>query len=200
MLSIFLIAFIVILGSWLLLRLWFWSILSHIGLEIVSQNDDKGKYFKKIGNNIDHQLLMTKLSSEIPCRRTLGLIKRIITAHGKQGKGLILGSLLSPLLSNVYLNRFDHAMRRYAHLVRYIGPELVYGIHFSAVPMIFAICGGRFTILGSALAALVLYPLDQFVFHPLFPAGHEFLYGLVLILAILFAPSSGVWGSLRRAS
>ena len=87
----------------------------------------------------------------------------------------------------------------YAHLIRYIGPELVYGLHFSAVPLIFAICGGRFTILGPALAALVLYPLDQFVFHPLLPAGHEFLYGMVLILAILFAPS-GIWGSLRRAS
>ncbi len=87
----------------------------------------------------------------------------------------------------------------YAHLVRYIGPDLVYGIHFSAVPMIFAICGGRFTIIGPALAALVIYPLDQFVFHPLLPAGHEFLYGVVLILAVLFAPS-GLWGSLRRAS
>lgn len=85
----------------------------------------------------------------------------------------------------------------YAHLVRYIGPELVYGIHFSAIPMIFAICGGRFTILGPALAALVLYPMDQFVFHPLFPAGHEFLYGVVLILAILFAPA-GLWGTLFR--
>jgi len=85
----------------------------------------------------------------------------------------------------------------YAHLVRYIGPELVYGIHFSAVPMIFAICGGRFTIIGPALAALILYPLDQFIFHPLLPAGHEFLYGVVLILAILFAPT-GLWGALLR--
>lgn len=87
----------------------------------------------------------------------------------------------------------------YAHLVGCIGPDLVYGIHFSAVPMIFALCGGRFTILGPALAALILYPLDQFVFHPLLPAGHEFLYGFVLILSILFLPA-GIWGSMRRAS
>jgi branched-chain amino acid transport system permease protein len=64
--------------------------------------------------------------------------------------------------------------------------------------MIFAICGGRFTILGPALAALVLYPVDQFIFHPLLPAGHEFLYGAVIILAILFMPS-GVWGQVRKA-
>jgi branched-chain amino acid transport system permease protein len=85
----------------------------------------------------------------------------------------------------------------YAHLVRYIEPGMVYGLHFSAIPVIFAICGGRFTILGPALAALVLYPLDQFVLHPLLPAGHEFLYGAVIILAILFLPS-GFWGQLRK--
>jgi branched-chain amino acid transport system permease protein len=87
----------------------------------------------------------------------------------------------------------------YAHLVRYIEPGLVYGLHFSAVPMIFAICGGRFTILGPAVAALVLYPMDQFIFHPLLPAGHEFLYGAVLILTVLFMPN-GFWGKLRNAS
>jgi branched-chain amino acid transport system permease protein len=87
----------------------------------------------------------------------------------------------------------------YAHLVRYIGPGLVYGIHFSAIPMIFAICGGRFTIIGPALAALILYPVDQFVFHPLLPSGHEFLYGVVLILTVLFMPA-GFWGSLRKVS
>jgi branched-chain amino acid transport system permease protein len=85
----------------------------------------------------------------------------------------------------------------YAHLVRYIEPGMVYGLHFSAIPLIFAICGGRFTIIGPALAALVLYPLDQFLFHPLLPAGHEFLYGVVIILTILFLPS-GFWGQLRK--
>jgi len=86
----------------------------------------------------------------------------------------------------------------YAHMVRYIGPELVYGIHFSAAPMIFALCGGRFTIVGPALAALILYPVDQFIFHPLIPAGHEFLYGAVLVLIIIYLPR-GFWGSIRKA-
>lgn len=85
----------------------------------------------------------------------------------------------------------------YGHLIRYIEPGMVYGLHFSAIPVIFAICGGRFTVIGPALAALVLYPLDQFLFHPLLPAGHEFLYGVVIILAILFLPS-GFWGQLRK--
>ena len=87
----------------------------------------------------------------------------------------------------------------YAHLVRYINPGLVYGLHFSAIPMIFAICGGRFTIIGPALAALIIYPLDQFIFHPLIPTGHEFLYGAVLIFAVLFMPA-GLWGSIQRTT
>lgn len=81
----------------------------------------------------------------------------------------------------------------YAHLVRYIEPGLVYGLHFSAIPMVLAICGGRFTILGPAIAAMVLYPVDQFIFHPILPAGHEFFYGAVLILTVLFLPD-GFWG------
>jgi branched-chain amino acid transport system permease protein len=87
----------------------------------------------------------------------------------------------------------------YAHLVRYIGPGLVYGLHFSAIPMIFAICGGRFAVVGPALAALILYPVDQFIFHPMLPAGHEILYGVVLILAVLFMPA-GRWRGLRGVS
>jgi len=87
----------------------------------------------------------------------------------------------------------------YTHLIRYIEPGLVYGMHFSAIPMILAICGGRFTVLGPALAALIIYPVDQFIFHPLLPAGHEFLYGIVLILTVLFMPA-GFWGLLRKVS
>jgi branched-chain amino acid transport system permease protein len=102
----------------------------------------------------------------------------------------LLALLLSALFSGI-------TGACYAHLIRYIEPGMVYGLHFSAIPVIFAICGGRFTIIGPALAALVFYPLDQFLFHPLLPAGHEFLYGALIILAILFLPS-GFWGQLWK--
>jgi branched-chain amino acid transport system permease protein len=100
------------------------------------------------------------------------------------------------LLLSAFLTATSGAI--YVHLTRYTVPGLVYGLHFSAVPLIFAMCGGRFTILGPALAALVLYPVDQFLFHPLLPAGHEFLYGLFLIVVVLFMPG-GFWGALRRS-
>jgi branched-chain amino acid transport system permease protein len=100
------------------------------------------------------------------------------------------------LLLSAFLTATSGAI--YVHLTRYTVPGLVYSLHFSAIPLIFAMCGGRFTILGPALAALVLYPVDQFLFHPLLPAGHEFLYGLFLILVVLFMPG-GFWGGLRRS-
>lgn len=116
------------------------------------------------------------------------------TAAGSVGVRVDVFRMLSLLLS-AFFTGISGAC--YAHLVRYIGCGLVYGIHFSALPMVLAICGGRFTILGPALAALILYPLDQFIFHPLLPAGHEFLYGLVLILTVLFLPA-GLWGTIRK--
>ena len=131
-------------------------------------------------------------------RSNLGLALRAIREEevAAQALGIQLQRyrLLSLLLSGFFTGITGGF---YAHLVRYIEPGLVYGLHFSAMPLVFAICGGRFTILGPALAALVLYPLDQFLFHPLLPAGHEFLYGAVIILAILFMPS-GFWGRLRK--
>lgn len=109
----------------------------------------------------------------------------------------VTGYRLLSLLMSAFFTGINGAC--YAHLVRYIEPGLVYGLHFSAIPMILVICGGRFTIFGPALAAMVLYPVDQFIFHPLLPAGHEFLYGAVLILTVLFMPN-GFWGRLRNAS
>ena len=131
-------------------------------------------------------------------RSNLGLALQAVReeeiAAGSVGVRVDVFRMLSLLLS-AFFTGISGAC--YAHLVRYIGSGLVYGIYFSALPMILAICGGRFTILGPALAALILYPMDQFIFHPLLPAGHEFLYGLVLILTVLFLPA-GLWGTIRK--
>ena len=133
-------------------------------------------------------------------RSNLGLALQAIREEeiASQAVGIQANSLrmLSMLLS-AFFTGISGAC--YAHLVGYINPGLVYGIHFSAIPMIFAICGGRFTIIGPALAALIIYPLDQFIFHPLIPAGHEFLYGVVLIFAVLFMPA-GLLGRIQKTT
>jgi branched-chain amino acid transport system permease protein len=76
----------------------------------------------------------------------------------------------------------------YAHLVGLIEPSLVFNLHISAVPLVLSIFGGRYQFYGPILGALILYPLDQLIFHPWLPAGHSALYGVVIMLTILFVP------------
>jgi branched-chain amino acid transport system permease protein len=88
----------------------------------------------------------------------------------------------------------------YAHLLGLIEPALVFSLHVSALPLIFTIFGGRTLFFGPVLGALLLYPLEQLVFQPLFPRGHAALYGLVIILTILLFPKGIAAWITRRAS
>lgn len=82
----------------------------------------------------------------------------------------------------------------YAHLMGLIEPPLVFSLHISALPLVFSIFGGRFESFGPLLAALILYPLDQLYFHRWLPVGHAVLYGLVVIVAVIFFPHGiGEW-------
>jgi branched-chain amino acid transport system permease protein len=82
----------------------------------------------------------------------------------------------------------------YSHFIGLIEPSLVFSMHHSAVPLVLSIFGGRFQFYGPILGALVLYPADQLLFHAWLPAGHGALYGLVIVLTLLFFPSGiGAW-------
>ncbi len=76
----------------------------------------------------------------------------------------------------------------YAHLHGFVEPPVVFSSHLSAMPLVLSILGGRFRWFGPALGALVLYPLDQLVLHPVLPAGHAAVYGLVIVGSVLFFP------------
>jgi branched-chain amino acid transport system permease protein len=93
--------------------------------------------------------------------------------------------LLAVLLSS-YLTAICGAL--YAHLVGLIEPALVFSLHFSALPLVLTMFGGRCHVYGPVLGAVLLYPLDQLVFHPWLPAGHLALYGVVIIVTVLFLP------------
>lgn len=82
----------------------------------------------------------------------------------------------------------------YAHLHGFVEPPVVFSTHLSAMPLVLTILGGRFRWYGPALGTLVLYPLDQLVLHPVLPAGHAAVYGLVIVAAVLFFPKGlGLW-------
>lgn len=76
----------------------------------------------------------------------------------------------------------------YAHLMGLIEPGLVFSLHLSAMPLVLSLFGGRYEAFGPLLGALVLYPLDQLLFHSLLPVGHAGLYGLVIIASFFFFP------------
>jgi branched-chain amino acid transport system permease protein len=90
------------------------------------------------------------------------------------------------LLCSAYLTGICGAL--YVHLLGLVEPPLVFSLHISALPLIFSIFGGRRRFYGPVLGALILYPLEQLVFQPLFPRGHAGIYGMVIILTILFFP------------
>jgi branched-chain amino acid transport system permease protein len=103
------------------------------------------------------------------------------------------------LLCSAYLTGICGAL--YAHLLGLIEPSLVFSLHVSALPLIFTIFGGRTRFFGPVLGALLLYPLEQLVFQPLFPTGHAAVYGLVIILTILFFPQGlAAWITNRKSA
>lgn len=82
----------------------------------------------------------------------------------------------------------------YVHILGLVEPALVFNLHVSALPLIFSLFGGRTRFFGPVLGALILYPLEQLVFQPLFPMGHAGIYGVVIVLTILFFPQGiSVW-------
>ena len=84
---------------------------------------DLSKYF----DTLNHDLLMNRVRDEVHDRRVIELIKRFLKS-GVIENGLLVkteegspqGGPLSPLLANIYLNKFDHEMEsRGVHVIRY---------------------------------------------------------------------------------
>ena len=84
---------------------------------------DLSKYF----DTLNHDLLMNMLREEIKDKRVVDLVKKYLKSGVMEG-GLLVktkdgspqGGPLSPLLANIYLNKFDHEMEgRGVHVIRY---------------------------------------------------------------------------------
>lgn len=78
---------------------------------------------RKFFANIDHAILKKILAKHISNKQVLWLCGEIIDSfdiEGKTGVGLPLGNLTSQLFVNVYMNPFDHFMKRELKATRYI--------------------------------------------------------------------------------
>ena len=69
---------------------------------------------KKNFDRVNHNILIKALKQKITCEKTITLIKKLIKAgviinkhHFKSKTGLLQGLILSPLLNQIYLDKFD---------------------------------------------------------------------------------------------
>src|SRR5262249_59106429 len=77
--------------------------------------------FHRFFDSIDHGLLRQRLDAYLADDRLVELIMLWVTSGAIQpGRGLPTGSVLSPLLANLFLDQFDeHVVGEGARLVRY---------------------------------------------------------------------------------
>jgi branched-chain amino acid transport system permease protein len=108
----------------------------------------------------------------------------------------------------------------YAMYVKFIDPNIAFGIDVSVQIVLIAIIGGIGTILGPVIGAMVLVPLSEILRNPrglvqvgILPADSGLVrfieaylsnawllvYGVLVVVVILFAPD-GVLGVLRQAT
>ena len=67
-------------------------------------------------DNVQHYLLLEKVARRVQDDAVMHLLKMILKATGKQG--VPQGGVISPLLSNVYLNEVDRMLERAVHVTR----------------------------------------------------------------------------------
>lgn len=67
-------------------------------------------------DNIRHDILLEKVSERVNDDKVMQLLKMILKASGK--RGVPQGGVISPLLSNIYLNEVDKVLERAKEVTR----------------------------------------------------------------------------------
>jgi branched-chain amino acid transport system permease protein len=84
----------------------------------------------------------------------------------------------------------------YAHIYGFISPEGSFSIDFTLLPIAMALLGGMHSTWGPVVGAVVLGVISEFLKLKI-PYGHLLVYGLIIVIAILFFPQ-GIVGTLGQ--
>lgn len=86
----------------------------------------------------------------------------------------------------------------FAQYFMYVNPEGTAGIEMSVETLLIALFGGKYTLLGPTIGAAIIVPLSEYLRYTLggiYVGLHRVLFGLVLVIIVLFLPQ-GIWGKI----
>ena len=84
----------------------------------------------------------------------------------------------------------------YAHIYGFVSPEGSFSVDFTLLPIAMALLGGLHSTWGPVVGAVVLGVIAEYLKLKI-PYGHQMVYGLIIVLAILFFPQ-GIVGTLGK--
>lgn len=88
----------------------------------------------------------------------------------------------------------------YAQYFRYVGPSRIFSHDMSVQIALIALVGGQGTVFGPLMGACLLVPITEFLseeFGGTLPGLHLFIYGIVMILVVLYMPK-GIYNPVTK--
>jgi branched-chain amino acid transport system permease protein len=84
----------------------------------------------------------------------------------------------------------------YAHIYGFVSPEGSFSLNFTLLPIAMTLLGGMHSTWGSVVGAVLLGVVSEFLKLQI-PYGHLLVYGIIIVITILFFPQ-GIVGTIGQ--